>query len=60
MEQQIFKDVKDTASNVQNLAARKYKQVTGVVDGYVSDNPWRTIGIAAALGALIGFLAAKR
>lgn len=60
MEQQIFKDVKDAASNVQTLATRKYKQATSVVDGYVSDNPWRTIGIAAALGVLIGFLAAKR
>jgi len=52
--------LKDAASNVQDLAARKYRQATTVVDGYVSGNPWKTIGIAAALGMLIGFLAAKR
>ena len=52
--------IKDAASNVQTLAARKYRQATTVVDGYVSDNPWKSIGIAAAMGVLIGFLAAKR
>ena len=57
MTQHIFKD---TASNVQNLTARKYRQAATVVDGYISDNPWRAIGIAATIGVLIGFLTAKR
>lgn len=52
--------LKAAVSNVQTLAADKYKQTTTAVDGYVSDNPWKTIGIAAAIGALIGFLAARR
>jgi len=60
MEHRIMSDAKDTVSNVQSLAARKYRQATTVVDGYVSDNPWKTIGIAAAMGVLIGLLAAKR
>jgi ElaB/YqjD/DUF883 family membrane-anchored ribosome-binding protein len=29
-------------------------------DGYVHDSPWTAIGVAAAAGILIGFLAAKR
>jgi len=60
MEHRIMNDARDTVSNVQSLAARKYRQATTVVDGYVSDNPWKTIGIAAAMGVLIGLLAAKR
>jgi ElaB/YqjD/DUF883 family membrane-anchored ribosome-binding protein len=28
-------------------------------DAYVRSNPWRAVGIAAAAGALIGFLAAR-
>lgn len=52
--------LKDAASNVQDLAVGKYRRAATVVDGYVSDNPWKTIGIAAALGMLIGLLAAKR
>ena len=52
--------LKAAASNVQTLAARKYRRATTVVDDYVSDNPWKSIGIATAMGVLIGFLAAKR
>jgi ElaB/YqjD/DUF883 family membrane-anchored ribosome-binding protein len=29
-------------------------------DAYVRSNPWRAVGIAAAAGALIGFLASRR
>jgi ElaB/YqjD/DUF883 family membrane-anchored ribosome-binding protein len=29
-------------------------------DEYVRDSPWTVIGMAAALGMLVGFLAAKR
>ncbi len=32
----------------------------GRADDYVHGNPWTAIGAAAALGMLIGFLAAKR
>ena len=29
-------------------------------DAYVRSNPWRAVGIAAAAGAIIGFLASRR
>jgi ElaB/YqjD/DUF883 family membrane-anchored ribosome-binding protein len=29
-------------------------------DDYVHDSPWTAVGVAAAVGMLIGFLAAKR
>jgi ElaB/YqjD/DUF883 family membrane-anchored ribosome-binding protein len=32
----------------------------GRADDYVQDNPWTAIGVAAAVGMVIGFLAAKR
>ena len=31
-----------------------------VADTYVRDNPWRAVGIAAAAGAIVGFLASRR
>jgi ElaB/YqjD/DUF883 family membrane-anchored ribosome-binding protein len=36
------------------------KQAVKVTDDYVHENPWRSIGIGAAAGLLIGFLAARR
>jgi len=32
----------------------------GRANDYVHDNPWAAVGAAAAIGMLIGFLAAKR
>ena len=36
------------------------KVAIDTTDEYVRSNPWRAVGISAALGALIGFLAARR
>ena len=36
------------------------KQAMDTTDAYVRANPWRAVGGAAALGALIGFLIARR
>lgn len=52
--------LKDAASNVQTFAVDKYKQASTAVDGYIGNNVWTSIGIAAGIGVLIGFLVAKR
>lgn len=52
--------LKDAASNVQTFAVDKYKQASTAVDGYIGNNAWTSIGIAAGIGVLIGFLVAKR
>ncbi len=52
--------LKSAVSSTQTLAVDKYKQAAAAIDRYVSDSPWRTLGIAAAIGALIGFFTAKR
>jgi ElaB/YqjD/DUF883 family membrane-anchored ribosome-binding protein len=57
MEQQ---HIKTAVSNVQNLAVNKYKQATTAIDRYVSNSPWNAIGIAAAFGAVVGFITRRR
>lgn len=52
--------LKAAVSNVENLATRKYRQASTAVDDYVSDSPWKAVGIAAAIGVLIGFFTARR
>jgi ElaB/YqjD/DUF883 family membrane-anchored ribosome-binding protein len=42
--------------NVQDGA----KAAIDTTDAYVRGNPWRAVGISAALGALIGYLVARR
>ena len=41
-------------------AVDEAKKSAAAANGYVHGNPWTVIGVAAAVGALIGFLAAKR
>jgi ElaB/YqjD/DUF883 family membrane-anchored ribosome-binding protein len=36
------------------------RSAAAAADSYVHGNPWAVIGIAVAVGALIGFLTAKR
>jgi ElaB/YqjD/DUF883 family membrane-anchored ribosome-binding protein len=48
--------VTDTASQIGSQARHVGKRT----DGYVRENPWQVIGIAAAVGLAVGFLASRR
>ncbi|MGA8004595.1 MAG: DUF883 family protein [Burkholderiales bacterium] len=41
-------------------AIDRAKERVIVADHYVRGNPWTAVGVAIAVGALLGFLAAKR
>jgi len=44
------------ASSVKGYA----RQATTATDEYVRESPWTAVGLAAAVGVLIGFLASRR
>jgi len=63
--------VKTKLANQYDVARQKFGEIqTTVTDGakvavdttdqYVRTNPWTAVGIAAAAGAIIGFLASRR
>ncbi len=52
--------VKARWEDVSQPAVDKARRTAAAANGYVHGNPWTMIGIAAAAGALIGFLSAKR
>lgn len=45
---------------IQQTVTDGAKVAYTTTDEYVRANPWRAVGIAAAAGALIGFLASRR
>jgi ElaB/YqjD/DUF883 family membrane-anchored ribosome-binding protein len=45
---------------IQTTVQEGAKAAMTTTDEYVRSNPWRAVGIAAAAGALIGFLASRR
>jgi ElaB/YqjD/DUF883 family membrane-anchored ribosome-binding protein len=51
---------KQMLTQLQSTVQEGAKAAVDTTDTYVRANPWRAVGISAALGALIGFLAARR
>jgi ElaB/YqjD/DUF883 family membrane-anchored ribosome-binding protein len=47
-------------ANLSQEAVAKARRTAAAADDYVHASPWPAIGIAAAAGILIGFLAARR
>jgi ElaB/YqjD/DUF883 family membrane-anchored ribosome-binding protein len=42
--------------DLQQSLGEKAKDLSKKTDEYVHDNPWRTVGIAALVGCIIGFI----
>lgn len=55
-----LRTAKSSLADAEQLVVDRTKQAAKVTDDYVKDNPWTAVGIAAAVGIIVGFLAAKR
>ena len=58
--QEQLDSAKEMLGQLQTTVADGAKVAVDTTDAYVRSNPWRAVGISAALGALIGYLAARR
>jgi ElaB/YqjD/DUF883 family membrane-anchored ribosome-binding protein len=58
--QESIKAAKQKIGDTQGLAVEKAKATVAATDDYVRANPWQMIGVAAAVGALIGMLISRR
>jgi ElaB/YqjD/DUF883 family membrane-anchored ribosome-binding protein len=47
-------------SDAQGAVIDKAKEVGHATDEYVQDNPWKSVGIAAGVGFVIGLLIGRR
>ena len=46
------------AGQWRDTASRRYHQISSASDEFVHDNPWKAVGIAAAIGVAVSLLAA--
>lgn len=53
-------NVRDAAVRAAQEAANQAKDAARAADRYAHDEPWRVAGAALAVGALVGFLLARR
>lgn len=51
---------RQTLTELQATVQDGAKLAMNTTDEYVRSNPWRAVGISAAVGALVGFLIARR
>jgi ElaB/YqjD/DUF883 family membrane-anchored ribosome-binding protein len=53
-------NAKQMLGQMQTTVQDGAKVAVDTTDAYVKSNPWRAVGISAAVGALVGFLIARR
>lgn len=58
--QNRFNLAKKELARVQEAAIEKTKALGQTTDGYVHENPWKAIGVAAGVGVVIGLLVGRR
>lgn len=55
-----YEVAREKFGEIQTTVSEGAKVAVTSTDAYVRGNPWRAVGIAAAAGAIIGFLASRR
>jgi ElaB/YqjD/DUF883 family membrane-anchored ribosome-binding protein len=58
--QKSLQVVKERLVDAEEAVIERTKEAAKVTDEYVHDNPWKAIGITAALGMIVGMLIARR
>lgn len=55
-----LRDAKVRLTEVEQASVAKAKAAAKVTDTYVHENPWKAIGLGAAVGVVIGLLISRR
>jgi len=58
--EESIKQARERIDSVENDAVRRAKEMAGAAEGYVRDNPWQAIGVAAGIGLVLGVLLSRR
>ncbi len=54
-----LKNAKQEINKIEEVVVQKTKEAAHATDAYVHGNPWKTAGIAAGVGLLVGLLIAR-
>ena len=55
-----LKKAKEHILDAEEIVREKAKAAAHATDEYVHDNPWQAVGVAAAVGVLVGFIIGRR
>ena len=55
-----LKAAKEELEHAEDIALSKAKEAAHTTDEYVKAHPWQSVGMAAALGVIFGFLISRK
>ena len=55
-----WNQAKAKLDDAQNAAMERGRRATAVAGDYVNENPWKAVGVAGAIGLLVGLLLSRR
>jgi ElaB/YqjD/DUF883 family membrane-anchored ribosome-binding protein len=58
--QDHLNNAKTSLAEAQAVVVDRAKAVGRATDDYVHDNPWRSVGVAAGIGFIVGLLIGRR
>jgi ElaB/YqjD/DUF883 family membrane-anchored ribosome-binding protein len=58
--QSRLQDARDQLTELQDATVARVKAVGNATDEFVHENPWKSIGVAAGIGLVIGLLISRR
>jgi ElaB/YqjD/DUF883 family membrane-anchored ribosome-binding protein len=58
--EQSLRDARVRLGEVEEQALRRAREMADATEEYVRDNPWRSVGVAAGVGLLLGILISRR
>lgn len=58
--EQSLQQAKVRLGELEQDARRRAQEMTDATEGYMRDNPWQSVGIAAGVGLLLGLLMSRR
>ena len=58
--EQTLSAAKEGLAEYQQTVVEKTKEAARATDEYVHENPWKSVGLGAAVGVVIGMLIARR
>lgn len=58
--EETLRSAKARMEDLEHIAVEKVKDAAKATDKYVHDNPWPSIGIAAGVGLIVGWLLGRK
>jgi ElaB/YqjD/DUF883 family membrane-anchored ribosome-binding protein len=58
--EETIRKARSSLNSMEDNALHRAKELASQADGYVRENPWQAVGVAAGIGLLLGVMLSRR